>query len=137
MHGLTRREALRRGGIVTAGVALGAAATSGSAGADGGRTGGTMLLLSEPLLGVPFTATDTFEFEFPVSCFASESALEGFQELVVAYANGDEALAAVRTGRRQVDRSGGTAYAFASSTRCRDSASPTGATVWQAAFRPA
>ena len=96
-----------------------------------------MLLLSDPRLGASFTAEESFEFEFPASCFASESALKGFQEMVIEYADGSEALAAIRVNKKHFAPDGETEYAFASSQRCRDSASPTGATIWKAAFGPA
>ncbi|WP_372911775.1 hypothetical protein [Salinigranum sp.] len=136
MTDLTRREALRAGGIGVGGLALGGA-VSGTAVADHGATGGTMLLLSEPALRVPFTAEPSFEFDFPASCFASESELKVFRELVVEYETGTETLAAIRTNRRHVAADGETEYEFTSSQVCRDSASPTGATIWKASFKPA
>jgi hypothetical protein len=135
MYEMTRREALRNGGIAAGGLAVGGVAVSGTVTADHGRSGGVVLLLSEPLLGVPFTATETFEFAFPASCFASESALKGFREFAVEYANTDGALAAVRTDRNHLDLTGGTEYVFTSAQQCREPATP--AAVWQASFRPA
>lgn len=137
MQNLTRREALQKGGIVLGGLTLAGVAVSENVAAGHGRTGGTMLLLSDPILRTPFTAEESFEFEFPASCFASESALKEFQELVITYASGVQALAAIRTNRTHVAADGETAYEFTSSQQCRDSASPTGADIWNAAFKPA
>lgn len=136
MTDLTRREALRTGGIVVGGLALGGAVSEPVV-ADHGTTGGTMLLLSDPELRVPFTAEQSFAFEFPASCFASGSELKAFQELVVEYETGTETLAAIRTNRTHLAADGETEYEFTSSRVCRDSASPTGATIWKASFKPA
>ena len=95
-----------------------------------------MLVLSDPRLRAPFTAEKSFEFEFPASCFASESTLKKFQEIVIEYADGQQTLAAIRIDKKHFVPDGETAHAFTSSQQCRDSASPTGATIWKAAFRP-
>lgn len=137
MQNLTRREALQKGRIVIGGLTLAGAAMSENVAASHGATGGTMLLLSDPALRTPFSAEESFEFEFPASCFASESALKGFQELVVTYAIGVQVLTAVRTNRTHLAADGKTTYEFTSSQQCRDPASPTGADIWKAAFRPA
>ncbi|MFC7226186.1 hypothetical protein N0B31_02125 [Salinirubellus salinus] len=138
MHDTTRRDLLRTAGTVTSGLTLGSLAVSGTALADHGRTGGQMLVLSEPVRGVPFAAEPMADgdFEFPASCFASESALKQFEEVVVTYEGGQQTLAAIRRNKRHFAVDGETAYAFTASRTCRDSASPTGATIWQAAFRP-
>jgi hypothetical protein len=102
---------------------------------DHGRTGGSLLVVGEPLVGEPFTATPLdFEFPIPASCQASESELRDYDILSVSYRNGaPDQLAAVLRNEPHFDGSGDAAYAFTSVQGCKEPDVPD---VHRASFRP-
>lgn len=132
IDGVSRRAILKGGIASTAALTLGTMTVAGTP----ELTGGSLLVIGEPLIGEPFRADPSppFEFDIPASCQASESELKSYDILLVSYLNVElEQLAAVHRGEADFDSTGEMVYEFTSVQGCKE---PDVTGVHRGSFRP-
>lgn len=123
--GFTRRSVLRKGATTAGALAVGSAATSGTAAAAGRKRGGRgLVMMGEAKRNEPFVVTTEGEMQMmPVSCMSNNSQPKSFQIYTIHYCGSDdEAMLFVFPNDPDLVQGGGAmgeVYEIRSITDCR------------------